>query len=83
MAKTMARIENNVVVNVEWHSDRTEQTDTLVEVNDKPVMIGDTYNGVDFLRDGEKVLSEVEELRVQNEEYAAIIDELYAEVTAE
>ena len=83
MAKTMARIHDGVVVNIEWCRDDMPVTNTLVETDDRPVMIGDTYADGTFYRDGEKVLSLLDMLRVQNAEYAAIIDELYAEVTAE
>lgn len=67
MAKSMARIENSVVVNVEWCSDRAEETDTLKNIGDRHVVSGDTYKDGYFWRDGEKVLSETEELRIANE----------------
>lgn len=67
MAKSMARIEDNIVVNIEWCSDSTAETDTLKNMDDRPVGIGDTYKDGYFWRDGEKVLSEVEELRIANE----------------
>ena len=57
MAKTMARIENGVVANLLWCSDHEVQTDTLIDVADRPVGIGDTYDGSDFYRDGERILS--------------------------
>lgn len=82
MAKDMARIENGIVVNMEWVSDEEPETDTLIDVFDRPVGIGDTYADGVFYRDGEKVLTEVEQLQAQNAEYAALIDELYTEVTA-
>ena len=61
MAKTMARIENGVVANLLWCSDREPQTDTLIAVADRPVGIGDTYDGSDFYRDGERILSAKEQ----------------------
>lgn len=67
MAKSMARIENSVVVDVEWCSDRTEESDTLKNIGDRHVVSGDTYKDGYFWRDGEKVLSETEELRIANE----------------
>ena len=67
MAKSMARIENSVVVNVEWCSDRAKETDTLKNIGDRHVVSGDTYKDGYFWRDGEKVLSETEELRIANE----------------
>lgn len=83
MAKNMARIENGVVVNVEWCSDRAVETDVLKEMRDIPAGIGDTYEDGKFYRDGEEVISYLEALQKQNAEYEALIDELYAEVTAE
>lgn len=65
MAKNMARIENGIVVNVEWCSDKQEQTDFLIPLDDRPVGIGDTYNGSDFYRNGVKVLSPYEMLQEQ------------------
>ena len=55
MAKNMARIENGLVVNIEWCSDRQAPTDTLINLGDRPVAIGDTFDGADFYRNGEKV----------------------------
>ena len=60
MAKTMALIENCVVSNVLWCSDRTEQTDTLIDLADRPVGIGYTFLDGKFYRDGEEVLTPLE-----------------------
>lgn len=83
MAKNMAHIENGVVVNIEWHSDHAAETDSLKNIKDRPVVIGDSYEDGFFWHDGEKVLSEVERLRSEKAEYEALINELYSEVTAE
>lgn len=82
MAKTMAKIENGVVVNLEWHNDNTPDTATLISSGERPVAIGDTYTEGFFYHDGEKVLSEKEQLQAQNAELQALIDELYTEVTS-
>lgn len=66
MAKAMARIENSVVINIEWCSDEEPVTETLVETEGRPVNIGDTYEDGSFWHEGEKVLSEIEELRIAN-----------------
>ena len=79
MAKSMARIENVVVVNVEWCTDRTSETDTLKNVDDRIIETGDTYSDGKFYRDGEEILTTAEKLA----EYESLINELYAEVTAE
>ena len=67
MAKSMARIKDGVVVNIEWCDDEKPVSDSLVETEDRPVSIGDTYDGGCFWHEGEMVLSEVEELRIANE----------------
>lgn len=62
MAKNMARIENGVVVNIEWSSDRRTETDTLKNIEDRPVGIGDTYSEGKFYRNGEVILTTAEKL---------------------
>ena len=62
MAKSMARVENSVVVNVEWCSDRAKETDTLKNIGDRHVVSGDTYAEGFFYRDGEKIMSTSEKL---------------------
>lgn len=62
MAKNMARIENGIVVNVEWCSDRMAETDTLKNIKDRPVGIGDTYSEGKFYRDGAEILTMAERL---------------------
>lgn len=66
MAKNMARIEDGVVVNIEWCSDDEPVTDTLLDTDGQLIGIGDTYQNGSFWRSGEKILSEVEELRIAN-----------------
>lgn len=68
MAKNMARIENGVVVNIEWCSSDVEETDALKETNDMLIEIGDTYDGSFFYRNGEKILTQLEEEYVKNTE---------------
>ena len=76
MAKNMARIENGLVVNIEWCSDRQAQTDTLINLGDRPVAIGDTYDGSDFYRDGEKVLTPLEQAQAEIEDMKTALNEL-------
>lgn len=83
MAKTMARIANGSVVNVEWVSDDVAETDCLVNLGDVPAGIGDSYMDGAFYRDGEKILSDVERLKTKINDYENLINELYSEVTAE
>ena len=74
MAKNMARIEDGVIAGIEWCSDRTIDTDTLISVYDRPVTIGDNYDGQDFYRNGEKILTPLEELEKENEEYKVFLE---------
>lgn len=76
MAKNMARIEDGVIVGVEWCSDRTVDTDTLISVYDRPVTIGDIYDGQDFYRNGEKILTPLEEAEKKNEEFESALIEI-------
>jgi len=60
MAKNMAKIENGIVVNIEWCSDRQPETESLKSYDGYTIRTGDTYSEGKFWRDGEKVLSELE-----------------------
>lgn len=62
MAKNMARIENGSVVNIEWCSDRTAESNALKDPADRPVAIGDTYENGKFYRDGVEIISYVEDM---------------------
>lgn len=76
MAKKMARIENSSVINLEWHGDSMKDTDTLVSILDRPVAIGDTYSNDKFYRDGQEVLTPMEEALRKNAEYAEALKTL-------
>lgn len=76
MAKPMARIENGAVVNLEWCSDYQAQDGTMVDVQDRPVRIGDSFDGVSFYRDGIRVLSATEEALGKIKTLEAKIDAL-------
>lgn len=62
MAKSMARIENNIVINMEWYSDTMAETDTLKNINDYQIEIGDTYLDGCFYRNNEKIKNTSEQL---------------------
>ena len=76
MAKSMALIENGAVTNVLWCSDSEPETATLVNPADRPVAIGDTYSGGKFYRDGEEILTPLEEAVKENAEYKNLIASL-------
>lgn len=83
MAKNMAVIENGVVSSVSWCSDREQPTESLVDIDDKPVGIGDTYSDGHFYRDGEEILSELEQARRQIEDLEAALNAIYGGETGE
>lgn len=78
MAKNMARIEDNVVVNIEWCSDETIQTDILVNTEDRLVNIGNTYIDGKFYDNDIEILTEKEILYKQLAEYETNLAELDA-----
>lgn len=61
MAKTMAVITNGVVTNMIWCNANTKSTDTLKDIGDRPVGIGDIYKDGKFYRGGEEILTPLEE----------------------
>lgn len=80
MAKTMARVENNVVINIEWCSDRTAETEYLKEAFDYPITVGDVYSEGKFYRNGEVVLNNMETLQQTTAEYAQALTTLGVEI---
>ena len=63
MAKTMARLENGIVVNLEWVDDRMRPTDDLVDVYDLQIKIGDRYSKGIFYRNDVEVLTYRQQMR--------------------
>lgn len=81
MAKTMARLENGIVVNLEWVDDIMRSTDDLIDVYDLQIKIGDTYNNGFFYRGGTKVLTYRQMLRNMLLEYDAALTEIEERVS--
>ncbi len=88
MAKTMARLDYNTVINLESWPDNAAETDTLLYIGDKPVGIGDVYADGKWYRGGTEILSpleeaqkRIEELEAQNAEQAAALEAIYMGVT--
>ena len=86
MAKNMALIENGIVTNILWCSGDEPEEDTLVDVGERRVRIGDTWESGKFFRNGEEVLSPLEKaktenamLTAENATLAVALDELDAE----
>lgn len=78
MAKSMALVENGVVVNALWCSDRALETETLIDTADRPVGIGDTYTDGKFYRDEAEILTPLEEALKQNAAYESALSEIEA-----
>lgn len=60
MAKNMARLEDGVVVNLEWCSDSEPETAELREYDGYAIRIGDSWEDGKWMRDGTAVLTEAE-----------------------
>lgn len=76
MAKSMALIENGTVANMLWCPDSAPETESLINPADRPVAIGDTYSGGKFYRDGEEILTPLEEALKKNTEYESALTEI-------
>ena len=74
MAKTMALLEDNVIVNLLWCSNSEEETDALKEVGDYELRIGDTFE------DGSELLTPLEEAELKTAEYYNSLTDLVEEV---
>lgn len=77
MAKSMARIENGIVINIEWCSDEVVQTETLIDIEDRLIDIGNTYTDGKFYDNGIQILTEKEHMQKKIKEYEeelAILD---------
>lgn len=88
MAKTMALLDGDTVVNTLWCRGDEPETDTMKEIGDHPVGIGDTYADGHWYRDGAEVLTPLEQAqndvqRLQEEnstlldDMAQMVDEVY------
>lgn len=82
MAKTMAQLSGNVVVNMCWCSPYQPETDTLKDPGDYPVAIGDTYEDGKWYRDGVEILKPLEEAQKRIAELEAVNADQAAALTA-
>ena len=65
-----ALVENGVVVNIIWLAAENEhEFPGAVRLEDRPVAIGDTYDGEKFYRDGAQVLTPLEQGSLENSRY--------------
>lgn len=87
MAKNMARIENGIVINIEWRSDKEPETENLKNYEGYSIHIGDTYSNCKFYHDGKEVLRDLElayqkvsSLSAKNAELTAAIAQMVDDV---
>ena len=80
MAKTMVLLEDNIIVNLLWCSNSEEETDTLKEVGDYELYIGDTFEDGKWYRDGSELLTPLEEAELKTAEYYNSLTKLVEEV---
>lgn len=76
MAKSMALIENGIIVNMLWCTDSEQETESLINPADRPVAIGDTYSNGKFYRGGVEILTPLEEAQKKNAEYESALTEI-------
>lgn len=70
-----ALIENEVVTNIIWlYSANASDFPSAVPCGDLPVAIGDTYDGTDFYRGGERVLTDIEQAQKDAEDMQAALE---------
>lgn len=78
MAKTMALLDGDTVVNTLWCRENEPETDSLKEIGDHPVGIGDTYADGRWYRDGAEILTPLEQSLLLNEAYEQALSEIEA-----
>lgn len=77
LVSNYALIENGVVVNIIWLAAENEsEFPGAVRLEDRPVTIGDTYNGEKFYRDGVEVLTPFEQSNLENLQYREALNVL-------
>lgn len=70
-----ALIENGVVTNIIWlYSSNAEDFPDAVPCGDLPVAIGDIYDGEHFFRDGERVLTALEQAQKEAADMQAALE---------
>lgn len=70
-----AIVENGTVMNIIWlYPGNASDFPGAVPCGDLPVAIGDTYDGTDFYRGGERVLTPLEQARKDAEDMQAALE---------
>lgn len=76
-----ALIENGVVTNIIWlYPGNAADFPNAVPMDDFPVGIGDTYTDGVFYRDGEKLLTPIEQAQTEQEDMQEALNILGVEV---
>ena len=78
----MARIQNGVVVNLEFFDSYARETDTLRNVYDLMIEIGDTYADGKFFRNGVEMISHRESIYKMLRDYDSALTNIAAYVSA-
>ena len=79
-----AIVNDGVVVNIISLLDKNaHEFPDAVKIYDRPVRIGDTYDGEKFYRDGVEVLTELEVLEVEIETYKTALNTMGVETEEE
>lgn len=79
-----AVVENGTVTNIIWlYPGNASDFPSAVPCGDLPVAIGDTYDGEHFFRDGERVLTALEQAQKDAEDMQAALALLGVENDAE
>lgn len=76
MGKTMARIENGVVINLLWVDDDIVDTDELKNVYDLQINVGDTYTNNKFYHNGIEVLTFRKQMQKMLTDYDSALTEI-------
>lgn len=67
MAKAMALLDDNAVINMLWCSENEPETETLKCPGERPVGIGDTYTDGKWYRGEVEILTPLETAMLENE----------------
>ena len=75
-----ALVENGIVTNIIWLNERNEaEWPNSGRLYDRMEEVGDTYNDGRFYRDGEEVLTPLEQSQIEINAYKAALNELGVE----
>lgn len=78
-----AVVENGTVTNIIWlYSANAEDFPSAVPCGDLPVAIGDTYDGTDFYRGGEKLVSPLAAAQAEAQTLKEDLPRLKAQIKA-